>query len=348
VPLVSVVISTYNRGALLHDAIASVLRQRLSRPIAMELVVVDNNSTDETRSVVKRLADADARVRYVFEGQQGSSYGRNTGIREARGRLIAFTDDDVRAEPDWIEAILRAFDEHPNAAVVGGRVLPLWPSPPPAWLTREHWMPLALVDYGDAPVVISPENSLCLVGANMAFRRDVFELVGAFRPQFQLGQHGIIGSVEDHELQLRVLRGGRALVYDPRIVVHAEVQPNRLDRAYHRRWHKGHGHFYALLRLEDMEHTRFGTLLGVPAHLYKQALKDVAVWVKGKTLGDPRAFAHELRLRFFSGFLRTRAREYFSKPGRERREELRRLLRLPVGSREPLAGRAHSGVGQRQ
>ena len=161
--------STYNRGDLLGDAVRSILAQRPDTTPPFELIVVDNNSTDHTRSVVEQCAAADARVRYVFEPQQGSSPGRNAGISAARASIVAFTDDDVRVEPDWIAAIARAFDECPTADVVGGRVLPIWPSPPPAWLTRDHWMPLALVDYGDRPLVVDRANPIRLASAAEEF-----------------------------------------------------------------------------------------------------------------------------------------------------------------------------------
>jgi glycosyltransferase involved in cell wall biosynthesis len=345
-PLVSVVMSTHNRERLLHNAISSVLNQRRAVAPTFELIVVDNNSTDDTRDVVERFANADRRVRYVFEPQQGSSYGRNAGIRAARAPLIAFTDDDVRAEPDWVEAIVRAFHEHAEADVVGGRVLPIWPCSPPPWVTREHWMPLALVDYGDTPVVVTADNPLCLVGANVAFRRKALEVVGGFAPDFQLGAHGILGSVEDHELQLRILRTGRTMVYDPRITVHADIQPGRLERAYHRRWHTGHGYFHGLLRSEEMEETRVGTLFGVPAHLYRQALEGLVGWARATAMGDrERAFRHELRFRFFWGFFPTRGRQFFQKPRLKHRDALWRLLRLRMPRREPLTQRADTGVG---
>jgi glycosyltransferase involved in cell wall biosynthesis len=245
----------------------------------------------------------------VFEAQQGLSHARNAGIREARAPFIAFTDDDVRAEADWIAATVRAFHEHPEADVVGGRVLPIWPSAPPAWLTRDHWAPLALVDHGDAPIAITSRHSIGVVGANMAFRRGVFDDVGLFAADFQRVKDGI-GSLEDHDFLLRVLRTGRQGVYDPRIVVHAEIQPNRLERAYHRRWHTGHGHFHALLRSEQMEATNRGRLFGVPAPLYRQALGDLAGWARARMTGDPATvFHHELRLRFFLGFFQTRRRD---------------------------------------
>src|SRR5207244_6070860 len=146
--------------------------------------------------------------------------------------------------------------------------------------------------------------------------------VGLFATEFQRVKDSI-GSLEDHEFLLRVLRTGRKGVYDPRIVVNAEIQPNRMEREYHRRWHTGHGHFHALLRSEHIEQTRVGTLFGVPAHLYRQALGDLVGWARAKVIGEPgRAFHHEVRLRFFCGFFRTRRHEFLNTPGRERRAEL--------------------------
>lgn len=303
--------STYNRGRLLEGAIASVLDQRDPGTPPFELIVVDNNSTDGTRGVVEQFMRRDARVRYEFEPRQGLSHARNAGIAAARAALLAFTDDDVRAEPDWVAAVVRAFDEHPDAAAVGGRVLPVWPAPPPGWLTRDHWAPLALVDHGPASMTIDSERPVCLIGANLAVRRALFEEIGGFETGFQRVKDGI-GSLEDHEFMLRLLAAGRRALYDPRIVIHAEIQPNRLDRSYHRRWHAGHGHFHALLRSEHMERTRRGTVFGVPAHLFRQAIGDAAGWVKAAAARDAaRAFHHEVRLRFFVGFFRTRSRERF-------------------------------------
>jgi len=318
-PELSVIISTYDRCAGLERAVRSVLAQRSANTPAFELIVVDNNSKDATAEAVNRFAGEDDRVRYVFESRQGLSHARNSGIAAARAPLVAFTDDDVRAEPDWISSIVRAFAEHPAVDVVGGRVLPIWPATPPDWLTREHWTPLALVDHGDRPFIITGDRPMCLVGANLACRRAVFDRVGVFATEFQRVKDGI-GSLEDHDFQLRLLRAGGKALYDPRITMFAEVQPNRLQPAYHRRWHAGHGHFYALLRAEEVEQTGVGTLFGVPAHLYRQALSDVIGWVRASLLGRPtQAFRHEVGLHFFGGFLRTRRRERLARPRDQRR-----------------------------
>jgi glycosyltransferase involved in cell wall biosynthesis len=344
-PDVSIVMPTYNRGPLLSGAVQSVLAQRPAITPAFELIVVDNNSTDDTREIIERFARTDGRVRYVFEPQQGSSHGRNAGIREARAPLVAFIDDDVRAEPEWVAAIVRAFEQYPHANVVGGRVLPIWPVDPPAWLTRDHWSPLALVDYGDVPAAMDAEHPLCLVSANLSLRRHVFDVVGGFAPDLGLVKAGTLGSVEDHEFLLRVLRAGNTVFYDPRITVHADIQPNRLARAYHRRWHSGHGYFHARLRSEQMEETRVGTLFGVPAHMYRQAFTDVVGWLRAWARRESaRAFHHESRLRFFYGFFRTRLRDVLEKPVHVRfdlRQRLRALVR-----RGPITQPAARGVAQ--
>lgn len=345
-PAVSVVMSTYNRGALLADAVRSVLAQRGSGAAAFELLVVDNNSTDGTREVIEGFARSDPRVRYVFEGRQGLSHARNAGIREARAELVAFTDDDVRVDRDWVAAIVRAFAEYPAADAVGGRVRPLWPSPPPGWLTRHHWAPLALMDFGDESFAVTPDRQVCLIGANVAFRRSVFDAVGVFATEFQRVKDGI-GSIEDHEFLLRLLRSGRTGVYDPRLIVDAEIQPNRLERSYHRRWHTGHGHFHALLRSEYVERTTVGTLFGVPAHLYRQALRDLIAWVAATLTGNSAAaFRHELGLRFFYGFFRTRRHQFVRQSSEERRGEVTRLQLL--GRRRRAALTQPAGVGRHE
>jgi glycosyltransferase involved in cell wall biosynthesis len=308
-PAISVVISTYNRADLLADAIDHVLGQEDPDTPPFELLVVDNNSTDTTRTVVAAAETRDRRVRYIFESNQGLSHARNAGIAAARGPIVTFTDDDVRVGPGWLAAIARTFIDYPEASAVGGKVLPLWPAPPPSWLTTARWGPLALVDHGDSPVRVDSDNPLCLVGANLAVSRRAFDLVGAFSTVVQRVTD-TVGSMEDDEFLQRLFRAGCFGVYDPRIVIHAAVQPERLDRAYHRQWHTGHGHFHALMRPHYLERSKAGRLLDVPAHLYRAAAIDGFRWVRAKLRGDDaEAFARELALRFFAGFLRTRRRQ---------------------------------------
>jgi glycosyltransferase involved in cell wall biosynthesis len=278
---VSVVMSTYNRGHLLTEAIESVLAQRAPAP-SFELLVVDNNSTDDTRAVIEGLvARHPDRLRYLFEGRQGVSHGRNAGIAQATAPIIAFTDDDVRVAPDWVASIVTALAAHPEMDYVGGKVLPRWPEPPPSWLDQSHWAPLALTDYGDAVFAVGRSDPRCLVSANLAMRRTALDLVGTFNPAFDSRPGRTLSSVEDHEIQLRLWRLGRQGMYAPSVVVEADVQPNRLTTAYHRRWYRDHGRLAPFLYEPGEVFDRTGALVtrtggralfGIPAWAYREAM----------------------------------------------------------------------------
>jgi glucosyl-dolichyl phosphate glucuronosyltransferase len=298
----SIILPTFNRVDPLRHAIAALLYQTAPGN-AYEVIVVDNNSTDGTAQLLESIVDS--RVRCLRERRQGISYARNAGIAAARGDIIAFTDDDVEAAPDWVETIVTALDARPDVAGVGGRVLPVWHARCPEWLTRAHWGPLALQDHGDDERTFDREAPVGLIGANLALRAAVFHRVGRFSLEVQRVADDI-GSTEDHHLLHRVYASGGRLLYQPNLLVNARVQPDRYARAYHRRWHEGHGRFHALMRLPDIDRTR-RTVAGVPAHLLRTAARDAVLWagsILSRRWHD--AFQAELRLRFFAGFARTR------------------------------------------
>lgn len=308
---ISIVICTYNRCGLLEGALHSLLSQT-SADLAYEILVVDNNSTDQTRPLVEALARQDQeKLKYLFEPKQGLSYGRNTGIVAAKASIIAFTDDDVRVAADWVQRIKSGFEANPDIDFLGGKVVPRWPTEPPRWLTRANWSPLALLDYGDGPFLVDSQKQLCLIGANFAFRGRAFEKVGLFKTDFQRVKDGI-GSLEDHEILLRLWRVGSRGLYLPELVVTAEIEPERMEKRYHRKWHASHGRFYAALHSEEVERSKLGKLFGVPAHFYRQALSDLAGWISARIRRQPaEAFASELGLRYFGGFATRRWREFF-------------------------------------
>lgn len=304
---VSVVIPTYNRAAMLRNAVNSVLAQDTQTPF--EIVIVDNNSQDDTESVVRALiAEHPDKVRYVVEREQGNAHARNRGVQTARGGIIAFIDDDVTVERDWLSTLKNLLDSREDLSFVGGRVLPQWDGPPPAWLTPDHWSPLALLDYGPDELIIGGNSPRGLLTANIAFRRSVFDEVGTFSPHLQRVKN-MIGSMEDTEFLLRVCRSGRQGLYSPRMIARAPVEVERLSKTYHRRWHTGHGHFYAVMSDPDWERSSF-RLAGVPGHLYKQTFTHALKWLTTRATGNTdAAFTHECHLRFFRGFVRQRRRQ---------------------------------------
>jgi glycosyltransferase involved in cell wall biosynthesis len=323
----SIVVCTHNRARLLRAALSHLTTLSVDN-LRLEIIVVDNNSTDDTAEVVREAARTSAaEIRYCFEAAQGISHARNRGWALARAPIVAFTDDDVYVQRDWAERVAAAFAAHGDADCVGGKVLPQWPSEPPAWLTRSHWAPLAILDYGDEPLWLDHLDSRCLIGANFAFRRDVITRIGGFAPAVQRVKDGI-GSIEDHEFLIRLWNAGGRALYQPQIIAVSPVDAQRLTKRYHRLWHQGHGHFYAVMRTPEMEQSSAGRLFDVPAHLYRRCFEDSLKWgacIVGGRRDD--AFACEARIRFFLGFFRTRSREYLSKkrhalpPRRFRRRE---------------------------
>src|SRR5215470_11241103 len=134
---ISVVLATYNRAASLQITLESFAKLRIPPTLDWELLVVDNNSTDATAATVFRHIDRHGpRVRYIFEGQQGRSAALNAGIAASKGEIIAFTDDDIILDPDWLSQIYRAFDDR-SVSAVAGRILPLWNHQKPRWLEMD-------------------------------------------------------------------------------------------------------------------------------------------------------------------------------------------------------------------
>lgn len=305
-PEISIVIPTYNRAQMLRDTILSVLEQIVESQT--EIIIVDNNSSDDTKSVVRSLAeDLTSGLHYLVETKQGNAHARNAGIKHARGNIIAFLDDDVTVSDYWLNSLKKAFQKWSDVSFVGGKVLPSWDEAPPSWLTRDHWSPLALLDYGSQDLPISGNNPLGLLTANIAFRRNVFEDVGTFSPRLQRVKDRI-GSLEDHEFLMRLCRSGLKGRYVPDMVATTSVPEERLTKAYHRRWHTGHGHFYALMNDPQWEGSKF-RILGVPGHLYRQTARHAASWLWHAVRGRQGAFLHECHLRFFRGYFLARQRE---------------------------------------
>lgn len=307
---ISVVLCTYNRADVLPHALDRLLHQTPSN-VRYEIVLVDNNSTDATRVVSDSIVGrGSSELRYIFEPKQGLAYARNTGILNSRAPIIAFTDDDVVVAPDWLATIKQTFADHPEVDCMGGRVLPRWTQPPPSWLTRDHWSPLALLDYGDKPFHVTASKRLCLVGANTAFRQDIFDRIGLLAPHVQAVKRD--GGTEDHELLLRLWRSGGQALYTPHLLVMSEPSPDRFAKGHHRRWHRRNGRFMAIMHDEVYEQTHVARVFGVPAWVYRQSI-EAAVRCLGCLLGGrfDRAFLHEVKLCFAIGFLRARWREFF-------------------------------------
>lgn len=304
-PEVSVVVATYNRCEILPGTLESLINQEGGT--AYEVIVVDNNSTDDTRNVIDNLRAKPGydKLTYYFEEKQGVSHARNKGIGAARASIIAFTDDDIRPARNWVSSISEAFKRFPDADCIGGKVLPESLTNFPAWLTDKYWTPLALLDLGDESLRLNVHKGAGLVAANLAARASVFKDVGLFHPKLQRVKDSV-GSMEDHEYQLRLSAAKKRLMYVPELIVYAHVLEERLSRDYHRRWYCGHGHFYAVMRDAEFESSKL-RLFDVPSHLYRRTCSNAFDWLKHRlTSKSEHEFQQELEMHFFWGFFRQR------------------------------------------
>ena len=227
-PVVSVVICTHNRAGWLKDAVGSVLEQR-DAP-AYETIVVDNCSTDGTREVVIGQGSPDG-VRYVYEPTLGLGYARNAGWRLARGRYVAYLDDDAIAGPGWLRAIVDAYEQFPQAGVVGGRVEAIWERPPPAWLSPKLTRALSIIHWSETPLVIHDPDAQWIVGANMAVPRALLVRLDGFAAE--LGRRGgNLMSNDELHLERQLVRLGHPCVYYPAMAVRHFVPGARLQRRW--------------------------------------------------------------------------------------------------------------------
>jgi glycosyltransferase involved in cell wall biosynthesis len=314
----SVVIATYNRARELGETLASLAVIQCADH--WEVIVVDNNSTDDTRAVVETArTDFPVSLVYVNERHQGRSAALNAGFSVTSGDIIVTTDDDVRVPSDWLVRIGEAFDATAGD-YVGGRVLPLWSAPPPRWLPDRGgplWAAIALLDYGSDVIAFGKRVPL---GVNMAFRRAAIDVVGGLNPRIGRKAGTLLGQ-EVREWCLRARAAGLRGCYVPSVVVRHVIPRERVTKRYYRRWFYWRGISRAMLYAEtrlDMEAPEQSTLdfdrvphvLGVPRYMFRSALRAAKNAVLGKFRRDAvAAFEHEVWLCFFAGVVSQRLKD---------------------------------------
>lgn len=231
---ITAIVCTNNRCQSLAKTLASLAASKLPEVVDWEVLVVDNNSNDQTREVVEDFCTRyGARFRYIFEPRQGKSHALNTAIHESRGDILAFTDDDVIVELTWLLNLTAALTEGQWAGA-GGRTLPASAVTPPRWLALdgEHsnaHLLYAHFDLGDQPHQLDRAP----YGANMAFRKETFEKHGVFRTDLGPGPSREIPRFnEDTEFGRRLIAAGEKLRYEPLAVVYHVVPRERIQKAH--------------------------------------------------------------------------------------------------------------------
>jgi GT2 family glycosyltransferase len=234
---VSVVVCTLNRAAALERAVESLICQDTQRT-HLEILVVDNGSSDDTASRVAGLARRSSSVRYVREPRLGLSHARNTGIEHAIGSIVAFLDDDAEADRQWVERLLAVFRDGPGVGAAGGRTLVRWPAGRPDWMADTIEGYYGKCDYGEVRRPIRfPEYPF---GSNMAIRRQLLLAVNGFRPD--LGARGDnLMAGEETDLFERLHHRQVLVMYEPGAVVHHWADERRVTPGWSLRRACKHG-----------------------------------------------------------------------------------------------------------
>lgn len=235
---ISAIMATFNRADYVGRSLATILSQTLD-PGDYEVIVVDNNSRDNTAEVVRRLQASYRNLHYVFEETSGLSYARNRGIEEARGPIICFVDDDIVADKAYLENMLAAFHAHPEVESVGGKVLAMSVEPVhPYWNGFPYLV--TTTDFGDKPFYFTDAKHGFPLGVSMAFRREVFDKYGLFNTEFGRKSDRLMVH-EELDLFERILTTPRNCLYEPKALLYHIVMPERMNLLYVMRWHFWYG-----------------------------------------------------------------------------------------------------------
>ncbi len=181
----SVIIPTRNRAQRLSIALESLTMQTYPEHL-FEVIVVDNNSSDDTREICRKYEETIKNFQYVYVSEPGLHVARHTGWQRACGEILIYGDDDIRASSTWLEGIAQCFKD-PDVALAGGNILPEFEADPPEWLgklwNKTPWGnvlgPYSLIDFGNHDSEISP---MYVWGANFAIKKTVLSEAGGFHP----------------------------------------------------------------------------------------------------------------------------------------------------------------------
>jgi glycosyltransferase involved in cell wall biosynthesis len=305
---VTVLIATFNRARLLGETLDVIAHADPPGSRSWEVVVIDNNSRDNTRQAVEnRQSTFPVPLRYVFEPRQGRSAALNTGHRVTTGQFILYTDDDVQVAPRWLSVGTDALAE--GWDYIGGPVDPLWEAPRPGWLHQSLHGTIAILDYGTSRFVFEDRQRVPL-GANMGIRRELIERIGGFREDLGRSNGKTILGQEVPDLLARARAVHARGLYVPEFRVEHHVPAARLTKRYFRRWWYGKGVSKANLELGQpltelgIDLRRQPHIGSVPRFVVGGGVREAAAYARALIGGTPAArFKHEMMLAYTAGYI---------------------------------------------
>lgn len=228
---ISVIICSYNREKYIAEAVLSLIQQDYDR-VFYEVIVVDNNSKDNTELVCRSIINAhpEHSIFYYTEHKQGSSYARNTGAFYARGSLLCFMDDDALAENEFLKNIWNFHLNNREIEGFGGRIIPRYVPAEPEWMSP--WVASLVGNFDYAAHITEFTSNRYPLESNMIVTKKAFEEIGGFNSALP----GVKGNLriggEGKDFFMRLKEKGHTIYYVPNIIVHHVVETNKLTKEY--------------------------------------------------------------------------------------------------------------------
>lgn len=284
---VSVLIPTHNRVDLLTRTLSSLRNVNAPPDVHVEVIVTANACTDGTQArVVKKNEHFPFELSVAEEPVPGQNHARNKCLQQAKGDILAFVDDDVRFNEDWLSGLVRVFRKY-NADVVGGRVKLWWEAiDEPEWFESYLSTILAGYDHGEKVKKVGLPGP---VGANVAFHRRVYETLGEFHTAIQDDDNPLYRGNEVEYLR-RAADAGFSGYYSPDALVYHWVSPDRVKPEFFRQAGRGYG--YSRVRMKEA----FGpyTACRSVAGFFYLAILHSLGRIAAKAIGDPACEYHHL------------------------------------------------------
>jgi len=294
-----VVVPTYNRSRLLRRTVRSLLAAPIPDGLQVTIIVVDNNSKDDTRAAVEEFGTPpDRSLRYVRETAQGSSFSRNAGIAAGTAELIGFVDDDEEIDENWYRVVYKEFSDR-ETQFIGGCYLGNWSAPAPKWLPEGYNAAIGIVPPKQR-ASYDPTFAGSLMGGNAVIRRSVFDRIGTYSTRLGRSGKGLL-SEEDAEFLRRLRSNSIRGLHVPELIIYHYIPEERLTRKYHRRWVFWRGVSQGVVDRDSQQGVSY--LLGIPRYQIRRALIGIIRCIPFINRNNADAFANELAAWDLLGFI---------------------------------------------
>ncbi len=225
-PMLSIIICTYNRDKYIFGALENIAKNDFPYQ-EYEIILVNNNCTDNTEVECKRFQEAYPNVvfRYFIETNQGLSHARNRGIAEAIGDYLVFLDDDSFVQANYLSTLSNYLQQYPDAAAFGGRIIAEFETGiEPDWMTPWGQSWVSAINLGKKVTLF--EGKKYPIGANMGFRKDIINKIGLFNVNLGRSKKNLLAG-EEKDLFERIKALGEKIYYFPETLVHHVIPPQR-------------------------------------------------------------------------------------------------------------------------